>query len=151
MWLPTPVAIPAVALLLFGTVNGVTRFLSRIPFAPLKIAKIWRGGCIIRAKILDRMRAAFAAQPGLLNLMTAGDFSPMVNELAPSLRAAAGMAIELGIPALGMCAALGYIDSYRTERLPQNLLQAQRDCFGAHGYERVDRPRGQQFHTEWLD
>ena len=97
------------------------------------------------------MRAAFAAQPGLLNLMTAGEFSPMVNELTPSLRAAAGMALELGVPALGMCAALGYIDSYRTERLPQNLLQAQRDCFGAHGYERVDRPRGQQFHTEWLD
>jgi 6-phosphogluconate dehydrogenase len=116
-----------------------------------EIAKIWRGGCIIRAKILDRMRAAFAAQPGLLNLMTAGEFSPMVNELTPSLRAAAGMALELGVPALGMCAALGYIDSYRTERLPQNLLQAQRDCFGAHGYERVDRPRGQQFHTEWLD
>jgi 6-phosphogluconate dehydrogenase len=116
-----------------------------------EIAKIWRGGCIIRAKILDRMRAAFAAQPDLVNLMTASEFSPMVNELTPSLRAAAGLALELGVPALGMCAALGYIDSYRSERLPQNLLQAQRDCFGAHGYERVDRPRGQQFHTEWLD
>ena len=116
-----------------------------------EIAKIWRGGCIIRAKILDRMRAAFAAQPELVNLMTASEFSPMVNELTPSLRAAAGLALELGVPALGMCAALGYIDSYRSERLPQNLLQAQRDCFGAHGYERVDRPRGQQFHTEWLD
>jgi 6-phosphogluconate dehydrogenase len=116
-----------------------------------EIAKIWRGGCIIRAKALDRMRGAFADQPGLVNLMTADAFSPMVNELAPSLRAATGMALEVGIPALGMCAALGYIDSYRTERLPQNLLQAQRDCFGAHGYERVDRPRGQQFHTEWLD
>ena len=151
MWLPTPVAIPAVALLLSVTVNGCNRFLARTPFAPLKIAKIWRGGCIIRAKILDRMRAAFAAQRGLVNLMTAGEFSPMVTALTPSLRAAAGMALELGVPALGMCAALGYIDSYRTERLPQNLLQAQRDCFGAHGYERVDRPRGQQFHTEWLD
>jgi 6-phosphogluconate dehydrogenase len=116
-----------------------------------EIAKIWRGGCIIRAKILDRMRAAFAAQPELVNLMTTSEFSPMVNELTPSLRAAAGLALELGVPALGMCAALGYIDSYRSERLPQNLLQAQRDCFGAHGYERVDRPRGQQFHTEWLD
>jgi 6-phosphogluconate dehydrogenase len=116
-----------------------------------EIAKIWRGGCIIRAKILDRMRAAFAAQPDLVNLMTTSEFSPMVNELTPSLRAAAGLALELGVPALGMCAALGYIDSYRSERLPQNRLQAQRDCFGAHGYERVDRPRGQQFHTEWLD
>jgi 6-phosphogluconate dehydrogenase len=116
-----------------------------------EIAKIWRGGCIIRAKILDRMRAAFAAQPELVNLMTTSEFSPMVNELTPSLRAAAGLALELGVPALGMCAALGYIDSYRSKRLPQNLLQAQRDCFGAHGYDRVDRPRGQQFHTEWLD
>ena len=88
-----------------------------------EIAKIWRGGCIIRAKVLDRMRGAFARDPGLTNLMTAAEFAPMVNELAPSLRAAAGMALELGIPALGMCASLGYIDSYRTERLPQNLLQ----------------------------
>jgi 6-phosphogluconate dehydrogenase len=116
-----------------------------------EIAKIWRGGCIIRAKALDRMRAAFAAKPDLVNLMTAGEFSPMVNALAPSLRATAGMALEVGIPALGVCAALGYIDSYRTERLPQNLLQAQRDFFGAHGYERIDQPRGKQFHTEWAD
>ncbi len=116
-----------------------------------EIAKIWRGGCIIRAKILDRMRAAFAAQPEMVNLMTSGEFAPMVNELVPRLRTAAGMALEVGVPALGMCASLGYIDSYRSARLPQNLLQAQRDYFGAHKYERVDKPRGQQFHTEWLE
>jgi 6-phosphogluconate dehydrogenase len=115
-----------------------------------EIAKIWRGGCIIRAKVLDRMRAAFARQPDLVNLMTVSDFAPMVNELGSSLRAAAGLALETGIPAPGLCSAMAYIDSYRTERLPQNLLQAQRDCFGAHGYERVDKPRGKQFHTEWL-
>jgi len=116
-----------------------------------EIAKIWRGGCIIRARILDRMRAAFAAQPDLVNLMTADEFAPMVNELVPRLRAAACMALEVGVPALGMCAALGYVDSYRSARLPQNLLQAQRDYFGAHKYERVDKPRGQQFHTEWME
>jgi 6-phosphogluconate dehydrogenase len=71
--------------------------------------------------------------------------------LGPNLRAAAGLAIELGIPAPGMCSAMAYIDSYRTARLPQNLLQGLRDCFGAHGYERVDKPRGQAFHTEWLE
>jgi 6-phosphogluconate dehydrogenase len=116
-----------------------------------QIAKIWRGGCIIRAKILYSMRAAFAAEPGLVNLMTAAAFAPMVNELTPNLRVAAGLALELGVPALGLCASLGYIDSYRSERLPQNLLQAQRDYFGAHKYERIDQPRGKQFHTEWAE
>jgi len=115
-----------------------------------EIAKIWRGGCIIRAKILDRMRAVFAAQPDLVNLATTAEFAPMVNALSPALRAAAGLALETGIPAPGLCSSMAYIDSYRTARLPQNLLQAQRDCFGAHGYERIDKPRGKQFHTEWL-
>jgi 6-phosphogluconate dehydrogenase len=114
-----------------------------------EIAKIWRGGCIIRAKVLDRMRATFAANPELVNLMTTGEFAPMVNELTGKLRDVSATAIGLGIPTLGMNASLGYIDSYRTERLPQNLLQGQRDYFGAHKYERIDKPRGQQFHTEW--
>jgi 6-phosphogluconate dehydrogenase len=116
-----------------------------------QIAKIWRGGCIIRAKVLDSMRAAFAKKPDLVNLMTADEFAPMVNDLAPKLRISAGLALEVGVPALGLCASLGYIDSYRSERLPQNLLQGQRDYFGAHKYERIDKPRGQQFHTEWTD
>jgi 6-phosphogluconate dehydrogenase len=116
-----------------------------------EIAKIWKGGCIIRAKILDRMRAAFAKDAALANLMTSDEFAPMVNELIPSLRVACGQAMELGIPMLGMYASLGYIDSCRTARLPQNLLQGQRDYFGAHQYERIDRPRGQMFHTNWFD
>jgi 6-phosphogluconate dehydrogenase len=116
-----------------------------------QIAKIWRGGCIIRATVLDSMRAAFAGRPDLVNLMTADEFAPTVNDLAPKLRVAAGLALELGVPALGLCASLGYIDSYRSERLPQNLLQAQRDYFGAHKYERIDKPRGAQFHTEWAE
>jgi len=116
-----------------------------------EIAKIWRGGCIIRARVLDRMRGAFTRDPGLVNLMTAPEFAPLVNQLSGRLRSAAAVALGLGIPALGLCASLGYIDSYRSERLPQNLLQGQRDYFGAHKYERVDQPRGRQFHTEWFN
>jgi 6-phosphogluconate dehydrogenase len=115
-----------------------------------EIAKIWRGGCIIRARLLDALRGAFARDPGLVNLMTAPEFAPMVNELSGKLRSAAAVALGLGIPALGMCASLGYIDSYRSARLPQNLLQGQRDYFGAHKYERVDKPRKELFHTEWF-
>ncbi|MBZ5582477.1 MAG: NADP-dependent phosphogluconate dehydrogenase [Acidobacteriia bacterium] len=114
-----------------------------------EIAKIWRGGCIIRARILDKMRGAFARQADLVNLMTAQEFAPMVNDLNGRLRSIAAVALGLGVPALGICASLGYIDSYRSERMPQNLLQAQRDYFGAHTYERVDKPG--KFHTEWMD
>ncbi len=116
-----------------------------------EIAKIWRGGCIIRAQILDKFRAAFARTPGLVNLMTAPEFAPMVNDLSGRLRSIAAVALGLGIPVLGMCASMGYIDAYRSERMPQNLLQGQRDYFGAHKYERIDKPRGQQFHTEWFE
>ena len=115
-----------------------------------EIAKIWRGGCIIRPKTLEPIRAAFAANNDLVNLMTASEFVPMVNELGRELRSAAAVALGLGIPALGLCASLGYIDSYRCARMPQNLLQGQRDYFGAHTYERTDKPSGQKFHTEWL-
>jgi 6-phosphogluconate dehydrogenase len=115
-----------------------------------EIAKIWRGGCIIRARVLEGMRAAFSRDAELVNLMTAPEFAPTVNDLGASLRAACATAIACGVPALGMCASLGYIDSYRAERLPQNLLQGQRDYFGAHKYERIDKPRGEQFHTEWI-
>ncbi len=114
------------------------------------IAKIWRGGCIIRSKSLEPIRAAFAANNDLVNLMTAAEFAPMVNELGRELRLAVAVALGLGIPALGLCASMGYIDSYRSARMPQNLLQGQRDFFGAHTYERTDKPRGQKFHTEWL-
>jgi 6-phosphogluconate dehydrogenase len=114
-----------------------------------EIARIWKGGCIIRARNLDDIRAAFADDSELANLMVSARFAPMVNQLSGCLRAIVQTATEMGIPIFGMCASLGYIDSYRSERLPANLLQAQRDYFGAHKYERVDKPRGQQFHTEW--
>ena len=116
----------------------------------VEIARIWKGGCIIRARVLDSIRAAFAADRALVNLMVAEPFRTIAGELHGRLRAVVSRAAELGIPALAMAASLGYIDSYRRERLPANLLQAQRDYFGAHKYERVDKPRGQQFHTEWL-
>ncbi|MFB3777926.1 MAG: NADP-dependent phosphogluconate dehydrogenase [Bryobacteraceae bacterium] len=115
-----------------------------------EIARIWKGGCIIRARMLDSMRAAFAAQPGLANLLMAEPFRSLANRLHPRLRQVVAKAVELGVPVLALAASVGYLDSYRRERLPANLLQAQRDYFGAHKYERIDKPRGQQFHTEWL-
>ncbi|HWB83661.1 MAG TPA: NADP-dependent phosphogluconate dehydrogenase [Bryobacteraceae bacterium] len=116
-----------------------------------EIARIWKGGCIIRAKNLDDIRAAFAANSDLVNLLVADRFVPMVNQLTAPLRTTVATAVEHGVPVLGLSASLGYIDSYRRERLPQNLLQGQRDYFGAHTYERVDKPRGQMFHTNWTE
>ncbi|MCC7176442.1 MAG: NADP-dependent phosphogluconate dehydrogenase [Bryobacterales bacterium] len=116
-----------------------------------EIARIWKGGCIIRARVLDSIRSAFTADGGLVNLLVAEPFRSIAGSLNGSLRRIVCQAAELGIPALAMAASLGYIDSYRRERLPANLLQAQRDYFGAHKYERVDKPRGQQFHTEWTN
>ncbi len=115
-----------------------------------EIARTWKGGCIIRAKLLDPIKQAFQENPALANLMIDKRFSPVVNELEGSLRAAVAKAMEFGVPVLGFAASIGYIDAYRRERMPANLLQAQRDYFGAHKYERIDRPRGQMFHTEWL-
>jgi 6-phosphogluconate dehydrogenase len=116
----------------------------------VEIARIWKGGCIIRARVLDSIRAAFAADPGLVNLLVAEPFRNIAGQLHSRLRGIVCRAAELGVPVLALAASLGYIDSYRRERLPANLLQGQRDYFGAHKYERVDKPRGQQFHTEWL-
>jgi 6-phosphogluconate dehydrogenase len=115
-----------------------------------EIARIWKGGCIIRARVLDAIRAAFAADPALPNLLVAEPFRGAANLLQAELSTVVAKAAECGVPALALAASLGYLDSYRRERLPQNLLQAQRDYFGAHTYERVDKPRGQKFHTEWL-
>ncbi len=115
-----------------------------------EIARIWKGGCIIRARVLDSIRAAFAADPALPNLLVAEPFRGAANLLQAELRTVVAKAAECGVPVLALAASLGYLDSYRRERLPQNLLQAQRDYFGAHTYERVDKPRGQKFHTEWL-
>ena len=114
-----------------------------------EIARIWKGGCIIRAKVLDTIRTAFEANRELANLMVDPRLSPVVNQLSGCLRGVVGKATEMGIPCMALCDSLGYIDSYRSARLPANLLQGQRDYFGAHTYERVDKPRGKAFHTEW--
>jgi 6-phosphogluconate dehydrogenase len=114
-----------------------------------EIARIWKGGCIIRARLLDSIKQAFAKNADLSNLMIDESFAPVVNELEGALRAVVEKAVALGIPCLGLAASIGYVDGYRRERLPANLIQAQRDYFGAHTYERIDRPRGQAFHTEW--
>jgi 6-phosphogluconate dehydrogenase len=116
-----------------------------------EIARIWKGGCIIRAKVLDSIRAAFAADKNLVNLLVAEPFSGISNDLNGALRTVVSAAVEQGVPCLALAASLGYIDSYRRERMPANLLQGQRDYFGAHKYERVDQPRGKTFHTIWTE
>lgn len=113
------------------------------------IALMWRGGCIIRARFLGNIKEAFDADKGLKNLLLAPYFSEILNRTHTSLRKAISAAIELGVPVPSLSAALNYYDSYRSERLPANLLQAQRDYFGAHTYERIDKPRGEFFHTNW--
>jgi 6-phosphogluconate dehydrogenase len=114
-----------------------------------EIARIWKGGCIIRARLLDAIKNALSAETDLANLLVAEPFRGTANELHGSLRAVVSKAVTAGIPCLAFAASLGYIDSYRRERLPANLLQGLRDYFGAHRYERIDRPRGETFHTEW--
>ena len=116
-----------------------------------QIALLWRGGCIIRARFLDRINEAFAADTKLTNLLLAPYFNKIVSEAQFSWREVIKGAIDMGIPIPAMSAALNYYDSYRCERLPANLLQAQRDYFGAHTYERIDHPRGQFFHTDWTE
>jgi 6-phosphogluconate dehydrogenase len=111
------------------------------------IAKIWRGGCIIRAAFLETIRTAFARHPELSNLLVDEKIAQMVEERQSSLRYIAQLAVQQGIPVPGLSAALAYFDGYRTARLPANLIQAQRDYFGAHTYQRVDKPG--TFHTDW--
>ncbi|MEI2678305.1 MAG: hypothetical protein V9G29_10900 [Burkholderiaceae bacterium] len=113
------------------------------------IASIWRGGCIIRARFLDRITEAYRADPGLHNLMLAPFFEGVMNLNQQAWRDVVAMAVASGVPVLALSASLAYYDSYRCAWLPANLLQAVRDFFGAHTYERVDRPAGQWFHTEW--
>jgi len=113
------------------------------------IARIWRGGCIIRARFLNRITEAYQRNPGLENLMLDPFFEEILNRAQQNWRDVVAAAIASGIPVPAFSASLGYYDSYRSERLPANLLQAQRDFFGAHTYERTDKPRGQMFHTDW--
>jgi 6-phosphogluconate dehydrogenase len=112
------------------------------------IATIWRGGCIIRAKFLNRIKDAFDRNPELENLMLDPFFTSVLEHSQANWRLAVSAAIQAGIAVPAFAASLSYFDSYRQERLPANLLQAQRDYFGAHTYERVDKPG--TFHTEWL-
>ncbi len=114
-----------------------------------RIAAIWRGGCIIRARFLGRITEAYRADPALPNLMRAPFFEDVLNRSQAAWREAVALAVRAGIPVPAMGASLAYYDSYRSARLPANLLQAQRDFFGAHTYERIDRPEGQWFHTQW--
>jgi 6-phosphogluconate dehydrogenase len=114
-----------------------------------EIALLWRGGCIIRSRFLNDIKAAFERAPGLENLLQDAFFRDEIARSLPGWRRAAGLSIELGIAAPAFTSALAFYDGYRAERLPANLLQAQRDYFGAHAYERVDRPRGEFFHTDW--
>jgi len=112
------------------------------------IAKIWKGGCIIRAKLLSRIQNAFRENPHLPNLMVDPWFIQQINARLDNLRTVVQLGAHGGIPLPCLSAALHYIDSYRSPRLPQNAVQAMRDCFGSHTYERVDREGS--FHTEWL-
>ncbi len=113
------------------------------------IALMWRGGCIIRSAFLGKIRDAFQKDPALDCLLTDGYFSAVIRELTPAWRETAAWALTAGIPAPAFTAALSWFDGYTTARLPANLLQAQRDYFGAHTYERIDAPRGETFHTDW--
>ena len=113
------------------------------------IALMWRGGCIIRSVFLGKIKEAFEADPQLKNLILDPYFKATIEQLVPAWRKVAAAAVQYGVPAPAMTSALSYFDGYTTARLPANLLQAQRDYFGAHTYERIDAPRGQFFHTNW--
>jgi 6-phosphogluconate dehydrogenase len=113
------------------------------------IALMWRGGCIIRSRFLGKIKEAFDKNPQLENLLLDSFFYGAVNQYQASWRKGLAHAIELGVPTPAFSTALAFFDGYRTGRLPANLLQAQRDYFGAHTYERIDQPRGQFFHTNW--
>ncbi len=112
-----------------------------------EIARIWRGGCIIRARFLNDIRSAFVRSPDLTNLMVDPEFAEAMNTRQNALRKVVALAAESGIPVMAFSSALAYYDAYRSERLPANLTQAQRDYFGAHTYQRVDLEG--TFHTEW--
>lgn len=111
------------------------------------VASIWRGGCIIRAKFLDDIRAAYAAEPNLSTLLAAGQFREAIESAQEAWRSVVATATRIGIPTPGMATALAYYDALRADRLPASLVQGQRDFFGAHTYQRTDR--GGVFHTEW--
>src|SRR6478672_11230940 len=113
------------------------------------IALMWRGGCIIRSRFLGKIKEAYDKNPQLTNLLLVDFFSKTLIEYQASWRRAVAGAIQAGVPTPAFSTALAFYDGFRSERLPANLLQAQRDYFGAHTYERIDQPRGKFFHTNW--
>ena len=116
-----------------------------------EVARIWQGGCIIRAQFLGRIKDAYKRDPNLKSLLLDEEFAARINEGQTNWRRVIGLATEAGIPTLAMSASLGYFDMYRSAQLPLNLTQAQRDFFGSHTYERVDKPELGFIHTEWED
>ena len=116
----------------------------------VEMARIWKGGCIIRARLLDSIMRAFRTNPALPNLLCDEEFSKELAAAQPAWRRVVSAASELGIPVPAMGASLSYYDGYRSARLPQNLTQAQRDAFGAHTYTRTDHPERGAVHTDWL-
>lgn len=115
-----------------------------------EVARIWKGGCIIKAAFLGKIQTAFTDNPNLPNLLLAPEFKQSILDRQQAWRDVLVLANKMGIPVPAFSASLNYFDSYRSDRLPQNLTQAQRDYFGAHTYERTDKPRGEFFHTEWM-
>jgi 6-phosphogluconate dehydrogenase len=110
---------------------------------------MWRGGCIIRSVFLGKIKEAFDKNPALENLLMDDYFASVMKTLIPAWREVVAYAVKVGIPMPAFSSALAWFDGYTTENLPANLLQAQRDYFGAHTYERIDAPRGTFFHTNW--
>ena len=114
-----------------------------------RISQIWRGGCIIRARFLQKITEAFDRAPDLANLILDEHFIKTLSEAEPNWRKVVSLAALNGVPMPTFSSGLSYYDSYLSADLPQNLLQGQRDYFGAHTYERVDQPRGKFFHIDW--
>ncbi|MEX1025314.1 MAG: NADP-dependent phosphogluconate dehydrogenase [Planctomycetota bacterium] len=115
-----------------------------------ELARIWTAGCIIRARLLDDLRAAFREDQRPANLLITPRFAPLLVEYVSELRRAVAIGTEAGVPVPALSASLAYFDSYRTEKLPQNLTQAQRDAFGAHTFVRLDAPDGEPVHVDWI-
>lgn len=112
-------------------------------------ARIWKGGCIIRAKILDKIKQAFSKEGGLTHLLLDPEFAQELVKRQTAWRRVVGLAVATGVSIPALMSSLEYFDSFRSQRLPMNLLQTQRDFFGSHTFERVDQPRGKAFHCRW--
>jgi 6-phosphogluconate dehydrogenase len=113
------------------------------------IARMWSGGCIIRSVFLEKIEAAYTQNPELENLILDPYFSSVLDDCQGAWRRTIARAVTAGIPMPATSSALAFFDSYRSAQLPANLIQAQRDYFGAHTYERIDKPEGEFFHTDW--